>query len=108
MTLVTHLLITATVTLTTNQLPPACSAKNRASPRFLYSRESSALQGSKKIHVMSLSLLPKHFATLYIVYEHHTLLYYNIYSIHTVRNKDQDVGWLKLGNINYQSKNLNY
>lgn len=108
MILVTHLLITATVTLTTNQLPPACSAKNRASPRFLYSRESSVSQGSKKTHVMPLSLLPKHFTILYIVYEHHTLLYYNIYSIHTARNKDQDVGWLKLDNINYQRTNLNY
>lgn len=65
-------------------------------------------QGSKKTHVMPLSLLPKHFTILYIVYEHHTLLYYNIYSIHTARNKDQDVGWLKLDNINYQRTNLNY
>ena len=51
MILVTHLLITTTVTLTTNQLPPAHRAKNRAAQRFLCTRESSGSERLKKTQI---------------------------------------------------------
>lgn len=88
---VTHLLITATVTLTTNQLPPARSAKNRAAQRLLCARGRSASQGLQMTLLMirlfrndrnpaaavleqvlertlrPLNLLPEHLAILCII-----------------------------------------
>lgn len=129
MILVTRLLITATVTLTTNQLPPALRAKNRAAQRFLCARESSVSSRLKKHiwcraysritgteHLQFLSTSLKGFGSLWICYLS-ILLYYIHHICYTriwilyytmLRIKIKFGDWFKVDNIDYQRTNLTY